>query len=67
MLDAQSIVVASVATGGEEVEGCVTASDILRFVFVHSIALAILVGVLVMIQAYLLPGIVPHVGITIHP
>jgi lactate permease len=50
MIDAQSIVVASTATGwyGHE-------SSILRFVFVHSIVLASLVGVLVMLQAYVWP------------
>ncbi|MGY2046651.1 L-lactate permease [Methylobacterium sp. JK268] len=50
MIDAQSIVVASTATqwyGGE--------SKILRYVFFHSIALACLVGVLVMLQAYVPP------------
>ncbi|ACA20509.1 L-lactate transport [Methylobacterium sp. 4-46] len=50
MIDAQSIVVASTATGyyGQE-------SRILRFVFWHSIALACLVGGLVMLQAYVPP------------
>jgi lactate permease len=50
MIDAQSIVVASTATGwfGHE-------SSILRFVFLHSIVLASLVGVLVMLQAYVWP------------
>ncbi len=50
MIDAQSIVVASTATGwfGHE-------STILRFVFLHSIVLASLVGVLVMLQAYVWP------------
>jgi len=43
MIDAQSIVVASVATGQEGQEG-----NILRYVFFHSLALACLVGVLVM-------------------
>ena len=51
MIDAQSIVVASTATRWYGHEG-----DILRYVFFHSIALAALVGVLVMIQAYVLPG-----------
>jgi lactate permease len=54
MIDAQSIVVASVATGEEGQEG-----RILRYVFPHSIALAILVGVLVLLQAYVFPGVVP--------
>ena len=47
MIDAQSIVVASVATNQQGREGV-----ILRFVFWHSVALASLVGVLVMLQAY---------------
>jgi lactate permease len=47
MIDAQSIVVASTATNWFGHEG-----TILRFVFKHSIALACLVGVLVMLQAY---------------
>ncbi len=47
MIDAQSIVVASTATRWYGHEG-----DILRFVFFHSIALAVLMGVLVTIQAY---------------
>jgi lactate permease len=50
MIDAQSIVVASTATGWYGHEG-----DILRYVFFHSIALATLVGVLVTLQAYLPP------------
>jgi lactate permease len=49
MIDAQSIVVASVATGQQGHEG-----TILRDVFFHSLALAILVGILVLIQAYVL-------------
>ena len=55
MIDAQSIVVAGVATGQQGDEG-----DILRYVFCHSLALAALVGLLVMVQAHLLPGMVPH-------
>ncbi len=47
MIDAQSIVVASVATNQQGKEGV-----ILRYVFWHSIFLASLVGVLVMLQAY---------------
>jgi lactate permease len=54
MIDAQSIVVAGVATGQKGGEG-----EILRYVFFHSLALAMLVGVLVMLQAYVVPGIVP--------
>ena len=50
MIDAQSIVVASTATRWFDHEG-----DILRYVFVHSIALACLVGILVTLQAYVWP------------
>ncbi|MDQ2733079.1 MAG: L-lactate permease [Armatimonadota bacterium] len=54
MIDAQSIVVAGVATGQEGGEG-----DILRYVFFHSVALAGLVGVLIMLQAHVFPGVIP--------
>ena len=50
MIDAQSIVVASTATRWYGHEG-----SILRYVFFHSIALAVLVGLLVMAQAYVAP------------
>jgi lactate permease len=50
MIDAQSIVVASTATKWYGHEG-----TILRFVFFHSVALAVLVGLLVMGQAYAWP------------
>ncbi|WP_395737607.1 L-lactate permease [Prosthecobacter sp.] len=53
MIDAQSIVVASVATGGQP--DSPDAGTVLRSVFWHSIALALLMGVLVMIQAYWMP------------
>jgi lactate permease len=53
MIDAQSIVVASTATNWFGHEG-----SILRYVFLHSIALACLVGVLVMLQAYVFPGMI---------
>ncbi|GAP22458.1 L-lactate permease [Leptolinea tardivitalis] len=51
MIDAQSIVVASTATKWYGHEG-----DILRYVFFHSIALAFLVGLVVMAMAYI-PGL----------
>jgi lactate permease len=54
MIDAQSIVVAGVATGQRGGEG-----QILRYVFFHSIALAILVGLLVLLQAYVLKAWIP--------
>jgi lactate permease len=50
MIDAQSIVVASTATNWYGHEG-----TILRYVFLHSIVLACLVGVLVTLQAYVYP------------
>jgi lactate permease len=50
MIDAQSIVVASTATRWYGHEG-----DILRYVFFHSLVLAMLVGGLVMLQAYVFP------------
>jgi lactate permease len=50
MVDAQSIVVASTATNWYGHEG-----EILRYVFWHSLALAILMGVLVYLQAYTAP------------
>jgi lactate permease len=53
MIDAQSIVVASTATNWFGHEGA-----ILRFVFGHSIVLACLVGVLVMLQAYVAPWMI---------
>ena len=76
MIDAQSIVVASVATESVPVASVpagstdaadratvsaepVTPATVLRFVFFHSIALAVLVGVLVMLQAYVIPWTIP--------
>ena len=53
MIDAQSIVVASTATRWYGHEG-----EILRFVFFHSLALASLMGLLVLLQAYVLPWMV---------
>ncbi|MCI0684238.1 MAG: lactate permease LctP family transporter [Gemmataceae bacterium] len=54
MIDAQSIVVAAVATGQHNQEG-----PILRFVFWHSLVLALLMGVLVLLQAYVFPWMIP--------
>jgi lactate permease len=50
MIDAQSIVVATTATRWYGHEG-----EILRYVFFHSLALATLVGLLVILQAYVPP------------
>jgi lactate permease len=54
MIDAQSIVVAAAATGESGQEGA-----ILRAVFWHSLALALVVGGIVWVYAHLLPGWVP--------
>ena len=58
MIDAQSIVVASVVTGGQDDSPDV--GTILRAVFWHSLALAILVGLLVLAQAYVWTWMVPR-------
>ena len=54
MIDAQSIVVAAVATSQHGSEG-----RILRFVLPHSIALALLMGLLTLVQAYVTPWMIP--------
>ena len=54
MIDAQSIVVASTATNWYGHEG-----SILRFVFFHSVILALLMGVLTILQAYVFPWMIP--------
>ena len=54
MIDAQSIVVATASTGQAGQEG-----RILRFVFWHSVALAIIMGLIVVLQAYVFPWMVP--------
>jgi lactate permease len=54
MIDAQSIVVAAVATEQTGGEG-----RILRFVFLHSIVLAAMVGLLTLAQAYAFPWMMP--------
>ena len=54
MIDAQSIVVAAVATKQSGHEG-----EILRFVFLHSVILACLMGLLTILQAYVLPWMIP--------
>jgi lactate permease len=58
MIDAQSIVVATAATNQVGNEG-----KILRAVMWHSIVLAAIVGLIVMIFAYVIPWAVPH-GLT---
>jgi lactate permease len=54
MIDAQSIVVASTATHQQGHEAA-----IFKAVFVHSVALACLVGLIVLVYAYLLPSFIP--------
>ena len=55
MIDAQSIVVATAATNQHGQEG-----RILRFVFWHSVALAVIMGIIVMLQAYVFEWMVPQ-------
>ena len=55
MIDAQSIVVATAATNQNGQEG-----RILRFVFWHSVALATIMGIIVMLQAYVFPWMIPE-------
>jgi len=54
MIDAQSIVVASVSTHQEGQEAA-----IFKAVFPHSLSLAMLVGILVMLYAYVWPWVIP--------
>jgi lactate permease len=54
MIDAQSIVVAGAATGQPGQEGAV-----LRYVFWHSVTLAVLVGLVVLFQAYVWTASIP--------
>jgi lactate permease len=54
MIDAQSIVVSTASTGQTGQEG-----RILRFVFWHSVALAAIMGVIVMLQAYVFRWMIP--------
>jgi lactate permease len=58
MVDAQSITIATSATNQVGNEGI-----IFRFVFWHSIALGAIVGLIVMMYAYVFPHAVPH-GLT---
>ena len=55
MVDAQSIVVSTAATNQSGSEGV-----ILRFVFWHSVALAAIMGLIVLAQAYWFPWMIPH-------
>jgi lactate permease len=55
MIDAQSICIATAATNQVGNEG-----SIFRFVFWHSVALAAIIGVIVMLYAYVFPQFIPH-------
>jgi lactate permease len=55
MIDAQSICIATAATNQVGNEG-----SIFRFVFWHSVALAAVVGLIVMMYAYVLPQFIPN-------
>ena len=55
MVDAQSIVVSTAATNQSGSEGV-----ILRFVFWHSVALAAIMGLIVLAQAYWFEWMIPH-------
>jgi lactate permease len=59
MIDAQSIVVATAACYEDREQGKMEAGPIFRGVFPHSLALAILMGVLVLLQAYWLRWMIP--------
>jgi lactate permease len=55
MIDAQSIIVACAATGLDGEEG-----NLFKAVLKHSVTLAIIVGMLVMLFAYVFPWAIPH-------
>jgi lactate permease len=55
MIDAQSICIATAATNQVGNEG-----SIFRFLFWHSLALAAIVGIIVMLYAYVLPQYIPN-------
>ena len=55
MIDAQSICIATAATNQVGHEG-----SIFRFVFWHSVALAAIVGIIVMMYAYVFPQFIPN-------
>ena len=59
MIDAQSIVVATAACYEDQREGKLAVGPIFRAVLPHSVALAVLMGILVMLQAYVFKGMIP--------
>ena len=58
MIDAQSIIVACAAVRQEGRQG--REGDLFRAVLKHSILLALIVGLIVMVYAYVAPDWVPH-------
>jgi lactate permease len=59
MIDAQSIMVACAACYEDPYERSHALGPIFRKVFWHSIALAGMIGIIVMLQAYVFPGMIP--------
>jgi len=61
MISPQSIAVAAAATGlvGRE-------SDLFRFTFKHSLLLLVFMGILIYLQTYLYPGMIPTIATVIH-
>jgi lactate permease len=59
MIDAQSIMVAAAACYEDEYERSHSLGPIFRKVFWHSVALAAVMGIIVMLQAYVFPGMIP--------
>src|SRR5262249_52986291 len=59
MIDAQSITVATAACYEDPREGAHALGPIFRTVFWHSIVLAAFIGLIVMLQAYVFPWMVP--------
>jgi lactate permease len=59
MIDAQSIMVACAACYDDPHERSHALGPIFRKVFWHSIVLAGIIGLIVMLQAYVLPGMIP--------
>ena len=59
MIDAQSIMVAAAACYDDPYERSHALGPIFRKVFWHSVALAGIIGIIVMLQAYVFPGIIP--------
>jgi lactate permease len=60
MIDAQSIVVATAACYEDKNEGKLAAGPIFRGVLPHSLMLAALMGILVMLQAYVFTWMIPQ-------